>query len=101
MLQIHPYARTTSVTRAEIARSQDPTSLLTQRYGVSTETIRKWRKRGFCCKVLASVASDPCKGQLTSQAATLNSSAMNFAWALMSLPLMLRTCPFLIIAIAS
>ena len=46
MLQIHPNARTTPVTRAEIARSQDATGLLAQRYCVSTETIRKWRKRG-------------------------------------------------------
>jgi transposase InsO family protein len=46
MLQIHPNARTTPVTRAEIARATDPTSVLAQRYGVSTETIRKWRKRG-------------------------------------------------------
>src|SRR3954471_19048083 len=46
MLQIHPNARTTPVIRAEIARSKEPTGLLAQRYGVSTETIRKWRKRG-------------------------------------------------------
>ena len=46
MLQIHPNARTTPVTWAETARSGEPTSLLAQRYGVSTETIRKWRKRG-------------------------------------------------------
>src|SRR3954468_4782390 len=46
MLQIHPNARTTPVTRAEIARSAEPTGALAQRYGVSTETIRKWRKRG-------------------------------------------------------
>ena len=39
--------------------------------------------------------------QPTSQAATLNSPEMNFAWALMSLPPMFRACPFLIIAIAS
>jgi hypothetical protein len=39
--------------------------------------------------------------EMTSQAATWNSPAMNSAWALMSLPPMLRTCPFLIIAIAS
>ena len=38
---------------------------------------------------------------LPSQAASWNSSAMNAAWALISLPPMLRTCPFLIIAIAS
>src|SRR3954462_8730092 len=46
MLQIHLNARTNPVIRAEIARSKEPTGLLAQRYGVSTETIRKWRKRG-------------------------------------------------------
>src|SRR3954470_16095211 len=46
MLQIHPNARTTPVIRAEMARSKEPTGLLAQRYGVSTETIRQWRKRG-------------------------------------------------------
>jgi hypothetical protein len=46
MLQIHPNARTTPVTRAEIARSREPMGVLAQRYGVSTEPIRKWRRRG-------------------------------------------------------
>jgi transposase-like protein len=46
MLQIHPNARTTPAVRAEIARSDEPTGVLARRYGVSTETIRKWRKRG-------------------------------------------------------
>lgn len=46
MLQIHPNARTTPVTRTEIARSSEPSGTLAKRYGVSTETIRKWRKRG-------------------------------------------------------
>jgi transposase InsO family protein len=46
MLQIHPNARTTPAVRAEIARSADPSGVLARRYGVSTETIRKWRKRG-------------------------------------------------------
>src|SRR3712207_4362302 len=46
MLQIHPNARTTPAVRAEIARSGEPTGVLARRYGVSTETIRKWRKRG-------------------------------------------------------
>ena len=41
-----PKARTTPAVRAEIARSREPTGILAQRYGVSTETIRKWRKRG-------------------------------------------------------
>jgi transposase InsO family protein len=46
MLQIHPNARTTPATRAEIAGSEEPTGTLAKRYGVSTETIRKWRRRG-------------------------------------------------------
>ena len=46
MPRIHPNARTTPVTRAEIARSSGPTGVLARRYGVSTETIRKWRRRG-------------------------------------------------------
>jgi transposase InsO family protein len=46
MLQIHPNARTTPATRAEIVRSSEPSGTLAKRYGVSTETIRKWRKRG-------------------------------------------------------
>ena len=41
MLQIHPNARTTPVTRAEIARSSEPSGTLAKRYGVSAETIRK------------------------------------------------------------
>jgi transposase InsO family protein len=46
MLSIHPNARTTPAVRAEIARSGEPTGELARRFGVSTETIRKWRKRG-------------------------------------------------------
>ncbi len=46
MLAIHPQARTTPAVRAEIARSHESSSVLAKRYGVSTETIRKWRKRG-------------------------------------------------------
>jgi transposase InsO family protein len=46
MHAIHPKARPTPAVRAEIARSPEPTGVLAQRYSVSTETIRKWRKRG-------------------------------------------------------
>src|SRR4051794_15061941 len=46
MRQIHPNARTTPVTRAEIAGSHERSGVLVQRYGVSAETIRKWRERG-------------------------------------------------------
>src|SRR3954468_21009307 len=46
MPTIHPKAPTPPAVRAEIARSREPTGVLAQRYSVSTETIRKWRKRG-------------------------------------------------------
>jgi transposase len=46
MLSIHPSARTTPAVRQEIARSTEPTGVLAQRFSVSTETVRKWRKRG-------------------------------------------------------
>ena len=46
MFSIHPNARTTPAGRAEIARSAEPAGVLAGRYGVSTETARKWRKRG-------------------------------------------------------
>jgi transposase InsO family protein len=46
MLAIHPNARTTPAVRAEIARSAEPTGILARRFGVSTETVRKWRQRG-------------------------------------------------------
>src|ERR671913_1263328 len=46
MHAIHPNARTPPAVRAEIARSSEPTGVLAERYGVSTETVRKWRKRG-------------------------------------------------------
>ncbi|GJD53810.1 IS481 family transposase ISBxe4 [Methylobacterium crusticola] len=46
MLAIHPNVRTTPAVRAEIARSPDPSSVLAKRYGVSSKTIRIWRKRG-------------------------------------------------------
>jgi transposase InsO family protein len=46
MLSIHPNARTTPAVRVEIARSSKPTGELARRFGISTETVRKWRKRG-------------------------------------------------------
>ena len=46
MLAIHPNARTTPAVRAEIARSGERSGVLAERYGVSAETVRKWRKRG-------------------------------------------------------
>src|SRR5215208_5012416 len=46
MHSLHPQARTTPAVRQEIARSTEPTGVLARRFSVSTETIRKWRKRG-------------------------------------------------------
>ncbi len=46
MHSIHPNARTTPAVRAEIARSTEPSGVLARRCGVSSETVRKWRKRG-------------------------------------------------------
>ena len=46
MHSIHPNARTTPAVRAELARSTEPTGVLAARYGVSPETVRKWRRRG-------------------------------------------------------
>src|ERR671910_1421949 len=46
MLAIHPNARTTPAVRAEIARSSERSGVLAERYGISTETVRKWRRRG-------------------------------------------------------
>ena len=43
MHAIHANPRTTPAVRAEIARSTEPSGVLAQRYGVSTETIRKCR----------------------------------------------------------
>jgi hypothetical protein len=57
--------------------------------------------RGLCCKDFALVTDHLREDEMTSQVTTWNRLAMNSAWALMSLPPMFRTCPFLIIAIAS
>ena len=46
MHSIHPNARTTPAVRREIASSSEPSGVLARRFGVSTETIRIWRKRG-------------------------------------------------------
>ena len=46
MHMVHARARTTPAVRAEIARSTERSGVLAERYGVSTETVRKWRKRG-------------------------------------------------------
>jgi hypothetical protein len=51
--------------------------------------------------VAKSVAGCEWNWQQANQAATSNSSATKVAWARMSRPPILRTCPFLTIAITS
>ena len=45
MIALHKNARTTPAIRAEIAASADSAVALAQRYGISEETARKWKKR--------------------------------------------------------
>jgi transposase InsO family protein len=44
-LRIHPNARTTPRTRAEIQASGEAVAVLARRYGVSETTVRRWRAR--------------------------------------------------------
>ena len=44
-LRIHPNARTTPRTRAEIQASRESAAVLARRYGVSETTVRRWRAR--------------------------------------------------------
>ena len=45
MIALHKNARTTPAIRAEIAASADSAVTLAQRYGISEETARNWKKR--------------------------------------------------------
>jgi transposase InsO family protein len=45
MTHIHPQARTTLLTRAEIKASNDSQSELAKRYNISKATVRKWQQR--------------------------------------------------------
>jgi len=45
MSQVHPLARTTPRTRAEIKASPDSTTALSDRYNISIATARKWKRR--------------------------------------------------------
>jgi hypothetical protein len=43
MLHIHPNARTTPATRAEIARSTEPSGTIAKRYGISMQnSVQNW-----------------------------------------------------------
>ena len=45
-IRLHKNARTTPVTRAEIAASSDSVATLAERYHVGQGTIRRWCKGG-------------------------------------------------------
>ena len=45
MIALHKNARTTPAIRAAIAASPESIVALAQRYGISEETARKWKKR--------------------------------------------------------
>ena len=45
MIALHKNARTTPAVREEIAASTEAAAVLAARYGVTEQTIYKWRKR--------------------------------------------------------
>ena len=45
IIALHPNARTTPATRAEIATSSDSVATLAARYNVGVGTIRRWKSR--------------------------------------------------------
>jgi hypothetical protein len=45
LIALHQGARTTPAVRAEIAASDEPVSVLAQRYNVTESTVRKWENR--------------------------------------------------------
>ena len=45
LIALHKNARTTPAVRAEIAASHEPASILAQRFGITEQTVYKWRKR--------------------------------------------------------
>ncbi|WP_043822674.1 DDE-type integrase/transposase/recombinase [Delftia sp. RIT313] len=45
LTSLHKNARTTLATRADIAASSEPASVLARRYGITEQTVYKWKKR--------------------------------------------------------
>ena len=45
LIALHKYARTTPAVRAEIAASDETTSVMAQRFGITEQTVYKWKKR--------------------------------------------------------
>lgn len=45
LIVLHKNARTTPAVRAEIAASSESASVLAQRFGITEQTVYKWKKR--------------------------------------------------------
>ncbi|OLK25459.1 helix-turn-helix domain-containing protein, partial [Xanthomonas oryzae] len=45
LIALHKNARTTPAVRAEIAASNETASVLAQRFGITDQTVYKWKKR--------------------------------------------------------
>lgn len=45
MVARHKNARTTPAVRREIAQGSEPASVLAARYGITEQTVYKWKKR--------------------------------------------------------
>ena len=45
LIALHKNARTTPAVRAEIAASNEPARVLAQRFGITEQTVYKWKKR--------------------------------------------------------
>ena len=45
LIALHKNARTTPAVRGEIAASNEAASVLAQRYGITEQTVYKWKKR--------------------------------------------------------
>jgi len=45
LVRLHSQATTTPKIRAEIQASKDPAWMVGERYGISEQTVWKWRKR--------------------------------------------------------
>ena len=45
LIALHKNARTTPAVRAEIAASTETASVLAQRFGITEQTVYKWKKR--------------------------------------------------------
>ena len=45
LIALHKNARTTPAVRAEIAASNEPASVLAQRFGITEQTLSNWKNR--------------------------------------------------------